>query len=60
MKDTETKGIALRILSGLLFTGMALCVKMASGHAPLGQIVFARSFFALLPLVLLLLSSQPR
>lgn len=54
MNDTETKGITLRILSGVLFTGMALCVKMASGHAPLGQIVFARSFFALLPLVLFL------
>jgi drug/metabolite transporter (DMT)-like permease len=54
MNDTETKGISLRILSGVLFTGMALCVKMASGHAPLGQIVFARSFFALLPLVLFL------
>lgn len=54
MKDTEIKGISLRILSGLLFTAMALCVKMASGHAPLGQIVFARSFFALAPLVLFL------
>lgn len=44
-------GIGLRILSGLLFAAMAIFVKALSGHVPLGQIVFFRSAFALIPLV---------
>lgn len=53
--DHPTLGIALRILSGILFTGMVVCVKAVSESAPLGQIVFFRSFFALIPLVIFLL-----
>ncbi|MBK5926818.1 EamA family transporter [Rhodobaculum claviforme] len=48
------QGIALRILSGLLFAAMVACVKTVADAVPLGQIVFFRSFFALGPLVLFL------
>lgn len=50
LSDTAT-GIALRVLSGLLFTLMSLCVKLTSGTVPLGEIVFFRSAVAMLPLV---------
>ncbi len=53
--DVPTLGIALRIFSGVLFTGMVICVKALSGAAPLGQIVFFRSFFALIPLAIFLM-----
>ena len=48
--DRPGRGIALRLLSGVLFTGMAVCVKALSDATPLGQIVFYRSAFALIPL----------
>jgi drug/metabolite transporter (DMT)-like permease len=44
-------GIALRILSGLLFAAMVICIKVVSTEVPLGQVVFFRSFFALIPLI---------
>ena len=50
----ERLGIALRILSGLLFAGMVVCVKAVGDAAPLGQIVFFRSAVALIPLVIFL------
>lgn len=52
--DRPGLGIGLRVLSGILFTGMAICVKTVSDPVPLGQIVFFRSFFALIPLVIFL------
>lgn len=52
--NQSRRGIRLRILSGLLFTVMALCVKLTSATVPLGQIVFFRSAFALIPLVIFL------
>ncbi|WP_415404666.1 DMT family transporter [Tateyamaria sp. SN3-11] len=54
-QDNPTLGISLRILSGVLFTGMVICVKALSEAAPLGQIVFFRSLFALIPLVIFLM-----
>ena len=48
------QGIALRILSGLLFAAMVACIKTVADTVPLGQIVFFRSFVALLPLVMFL------
>lgn len=54
-QDNPTLGISLRILSGVLFTGMVICVKAVSEAAPLGQIVFFRSLFALIPLVIFLM-----
>ncbi len=44
----------LRILSGFLFAGMSICVKAVSADIPVGQIVFFRSAFALIPLVIFL------
>jgi len=47
-------GIGLRILSGMLFTGMLVCIKAVSDEVPVGQSVFFRSLFALLPIVVFL------
>lgn len=47
-------GIALRILSGLLGAGMFMCVKAVSENVPLGEIVFFRSCFAIIPLLIFL------
>ncbi|GHC28126.1 DMT family transporter [Aidingimonas halophila] len=52
--DRPLAGIALRLLSGILFTAMVVCVKAVSTVAPLGQTVFFRSVFALLPIVVFL------
>lgn len=43
-------GIGLKVASVLLFVGMSSFIK-ASGQLPAGQIVFYRSFFAILPVV---------
>lgn len=53
--DRPTLGITLRIVAGLLFAGMVLSVKLASDEIPLGQIVFFRSAFAMLPLLVFML-----
>jgi len=55
--DVERKplvGIALKILSVSSFMLMSSFIK-TSGQVPAGQIVFYRSFFAILPIVLLLI-----
>lgn len=49
--DRPLAGILLRILSGLFFAAMLVCVKAVSSDVPLGQTVFFRSAFALLPIV---------
>ncbi|MEL7211895.1 MAG: DMT family transporter [Pseudomonadota bacterium] len=54
MTERPALGIALRLLSGFLFAGMFVSVKAVSEDVPLGQIVFFRSFFALIPLVVFL------
>jgi len=43
------RGIVLKILSTLAFMGMATLVKLISDRYPVGEIVFARSLFALIP-----------
>lgn len=42
MRDTDVPilRIGLRVLSGLLFAGMVICVKAVSEDVPLGEIVF--------------------
>lgn len=45
------QGIILKILSVLLFSLMALQVKLLSPGYPTSEIVFSRSFFALFPLI---------
>ncbi|MBU8545503.1 MULTISPECIES: DMT family transporter [Roseomonadaceae] len=47
-------GIALRLTATLLFAVMSLFVRLASAEAPVGQIVFHRSAWALIPVVLYL------
>ena len=47
-------GAVLRVLAGLLFAAMSICVKSLSGSTPLGEIVFFRSLFALIPLAIFL------
>ncbi|TIR73298.1 MAG: DMT family transporter, partial [Mesorhizobium sp.] len=44
------RGIALKIVSVAVFVGMQTCIK-AAGAVPAGQIVFFRSFFAILPII---------
>ena len=53
-RDLPSLGIGLRILSGVLIAGMYVCVKAVSEEVPLGEIVFFRSFFALIPLIVFL------
>ncbi len=50
-QDQSGLAIGLRILSGILMAGMFVCVKAVSEDVPLGEIVFFRSTFALLPLI---------
>ena len=45
------RGIALKIASTFVFTLMSVCVKLVADRVPAGEIVFARSFFALIPVV---------
>lgn len=45
------RGIALKVVSVMLFTLMAVCIKAASAGVPPGQAVFFRSFFAM-PVIL--------
>lgn len=47
----EKIGIILRILSGIAFTIMGAFIKYLAETVPLGQVVFFRSAFALIPLV---------
>lgn len=41
------RGIGLKVLSVLIFMGMAVCIKLVSIHVPPGEVVFFRSFFAI-------------
>ncbi len=47
-------GIACQLAAGVSFTMMAALVRYVSPRVPIGEIVFARSFIALIPLLLLL------
>lgn len=53
-RDRPTFGIGLRLLSGILIAGMYVCVKAVGEDVPLGEIVFFRSAFAIIPLILFL------
>lgn len=50
-------GISLKILSALLFTTMAVFVKKMAETYPIGEIIFARSFFALVPLLIFVVAT---
>lgn len=45
------RGITLKIVSTFVFTLMLVCVKATAPDIPPGEIVFCRSFFAILPVV---------
>ncbi|WP_439575908.1 DMT family transporter [Phreatobacter sp.] len=47
-------GILLKLLSTMAFTCMSTLVRVAGRDVPVGQVVFCRSFFALIPLFLML------
>lgn len=51
------RGIGLKVLSVLVFTLMAICIKASAPHVPPGERVFFRSFFAM-PVILLWLVMQ--
>ncbi len=44
-------GITLKLISTLIFSGMVAGVKLVSDTIPLGEIVFARAFFGIPPLL---------
>lgn len=44
-------GIALKVASTLAFAMMAACVRYLTQRYPVGEVVFARSFFALIPVI---------
>ncbi len=50
--DRPTLGLWLRVGSIAAFAVMGLCVKLTADAFPVGQIVFYRSAFALIPLIL--------
>lgn len=43
-------GISLKIISTLAFTLMSAGIKIVAARSPVGQMIFCRSFFALIPL----------
>lgn len=51
LRSGETFGILLRIAATLAFAVMGACIKALGNAVPLGQVVFFRSAFALIPLV---------
>jgi drug/metabolite transporter (DMT)-like permease len=48
------RGIAFKVASTFIFTLMLVCVKAVADRIPAGEVVFARSFFALIPIVAVL------
>ena len=47
-------GILLKLASTIAFTGMSSLVRVAGSDVPVGQVVFCRSLFALIPLFAIL------
>ncbi|MEP3277343.1 MAG: DMT family transporter [Stappiaceae bacterium] len=46
-------GIMLKVISAMIFTVMVALIKLVSETMPAGEIVFARSFFGLFPVVVM-------
>lgn len=49
LTDNALKGIGLKVLSVAIFVAMSSLIK-AAGELPTGQVVFFRSFFAIIPI----------
>lgn len=47
-------GITLKLVSTLVFAGMLVSIKLVGDRVPPGEVVFFRSFFALVPVLLYL------
>jgi drug/metabolite transporter (DMT)-like permease len=47
-------GILFKLMSTVAFTSMSTLVRVAGKEIPVGEVVFCRSFFALIPLFLML------
>lgn len=54
LQSRPARGIALKIASVLVFVGMQTSLKLAGAGIPAGELVFFRSFFALIPVMLYL------
>lgn len=52
---SRAAGIALRLLATFLFAVMTLFVRLASAEAPVGQVVFHRAAWSLIPIVFYLM-----
>ncbi|HUG60988.1 MAG TPA: DMT family transporter, partial [Methylomirabilota bacterium] len=48
-------GVLLKLASTLVFTVMVILIKLVSDRVPPGEIVFARSFFGMAPIVAMLI-----
>ena len=53
MKVNILKAVLLKLTSALMFSVMAAFVRYVSDVTPLGQVVFCRSFFAILPVMII-------
>jgi len=53
MKVNILKAVLLKLTSALMFSVMAAFVRYVSDVTPLGQVVFCRSFFAILPVMVI-------
>jgi drug/metabolite transporter (DMT)-like permease len=53
-RSNPGRGIALKIASTFVFTVMQAGVKLLVDRVPAGEIIFARSFFALVPVIAVL------
>jgi drug/metabolite transporter (DMT)-like permease len=53
-RDRPVRGITLKLLSVVAFVGMASFIK-AAGEVPAGEIVFFRSFFAIPPVLAMMI-----
>ncbi|KPL54775.1 DMT family transporter [Prosthecomicrobium hirschii] len=52
-------GITLKLISTLVFAGMLISIKLVADRVPPGEIVFFRSFFALIPVLIYLRFQGP-
>lgn len=53
---TTLKGILFKVLSTFCFTIMSMLIRHVGSEVPLGEMVFSRSFFSLVPLAIWLAS----
>ncbi len=47
------KGVAFKLISALLFAAMSALVRQLGDHTPVGQMVFFRAAFAILPVLMI-------